>query len=992
MTSGLDENQFNNTSIYQNSPDKSLSGDITTYKICNNNSNEQDLGDTTLDNANADNAITNNNENLSKLNDNPEIISNEVSAIARDHPIMPNDSIGVSVYTTDLNFKDEVVTIIPKFDNVNIEYAEPMTNDYQSNNTIESQNDSPQENVITDGVLQVNTPKKSEPLVEYTGSLLRLFQSEYFDSFFHMYYLFSRKEPGIHEYLVNLLYSKRTEEEIHFYLPQLCQIALTKYKTSSLTRFLLDKASLCMHFALQVSWLFNAVSDDRISELEAVALMLSQETEMAVVNCKPTLSISSNTRPSDNIKSPDLFERHLLLTRMYNNSGISNRSKSPSSARIPEPFKMNTLPITIPNSVVKIPSVYSKLGNPLNVLSFQLTDYSDEIIEELQILLMKQRRCEYFNTLGHFATLCIEMSSQLCNETNRSLRLPLITRFFMALNEWMLLRRCAVAVSEGMFFYTGLTFPFKTLSPKPGNILQILRIVETEGKVFFSKTRAPFIMVLEVADLDEDVNSISEFIKAPIGTDVHLLDIITPKRNLTNITQSNEHLNRLKQEHFYVLKAILDDLFERKLLTRNSLEQVGGDYIEAIKNVLRMNQLDDEPLDTTLDKIEANLRSDTSDVPSNLTNVSIINNESSDSLSTNSTSTNTATNNSSTKSEQQKPRASTTPLVKFPIDLPLDTRRSSSKPSSPSSETISESLTHEEMSGLSTQQLRNYFWGETLEEKKKKFREQSPYGKLKTWDMRFIIVKAKDNSRQERLTLQIIEQFKTIFDKAKLPLWLRPYEILITGSQSGMIEFLVGTCSVDFLKRKFKTDSIAKVFDVAFKDCKFEAKKNFIESHAAYSLVSYFLQIKDRHNGNMLIDTNGHVIHIDFGFMLSNSPGNINFENAPFKLTQEYLDIMDGEYSDNFEYFRTLIIRGFLEARKHVDRIVLMIEMMTNACKLPCMSGGLSYIIEGLRNRFMVNIPEDACIEKIVEMIDMSINNFRTIQYDNYQRITNGIR
>lgn len=64
--------------------------------------------------------------------------------------------------------------------------------------------------------------------------------------------------------------------------------------------------------------------------------------------------------------------------------------------------------------------------------------------------------------------------------------------------------------------------------------------------------------------------------------------------------------------------------------------------------------------------------------------------------------------------------------------------------------------------------------------------------------------------------------------------------------------------------------------------------------------------------------------------MLSNSPGNINFENAPFKLTQEYLDIMDGEYSDNFEYFRTLIIRGFLEARKHVDRIVLMIEMMTN--------------------------------------------------------------
>ena len=283
-------------------------------------------------------------------------------------------------------------------------------------------------------------------------------------------------------------------------------------------------------------------------------------------------------------------------------------------------------------------------------------------------------------------------------------------------------------------------------------------------------------------------------------------------------------------------------------------------------------------------------------------------------------------------------------------------------------------------------------WGESWTELSEKIRENSPFGGYESWKLRGFIVKGLDDLRQEYLAMQFISKLKTIWEQAHLQLYLRPYEIKIVSNYMGILEFIPDTLSLHTIKKNSRSYTDLESFFLENWPTTFEeAQRNFVQSMAGYSLVCYLLNIKDRHNANILLDALGHIIHIDFGFFFTISPGgNIGFESAPFKLTSDMIGVMGGIDSEMFGYFKMLLLQGFLEIRKHADALCLLLEMMGPESNLPCLRD-YDRAVSDLRERMQLPKTDEKCLAFIDSLVYYSQNNWRTTKYDEFQYLSNGI-
>jgi phosphatidylinositol 4-kinase len=257
-----------------------------------------------------------------------------------------------------------------------------------------------------------------------------------------------------------------------------------------------------------------------------------------------------------------------------------------------------------------------------------------------------------------------------------------------------------------------------------------------------------------------------------------------------------------------------------------------------------------------------------------------------------------------------------------------------------------------------------------------------------TWQS--AIFKVGDDCRQDVLALQLIAAFRGIFHNVGLDVYVFPYRVTATAPGCGVIDVLPNSISRDMLGR----EAVNGLYDyfvskyggedsIRFQ----EARNNFVKSMAAYSVISYLLQFKDRHNGNIMIDDAGHILHIDFGFCFDIVPGGVKFEQAPFKLTTEMVAVMGGPHAQAYQWFEEMCIKAFLASRPYCEHLAHMVITMLDS-GLPCFK---PQTMQNFRNRFALDKSEREAADVMRGLIKKSYSSLTTKGYDQFQLLTNGI-
>ena len=197
-----------------------------------------------------------------------------------------------------------------------------------------------------------------------------------------------------------------------------------------------------------------------------------------------------------------------------------------------------------------------------------------------------------------------------------------------------------------------------------------------------------------------------------------------------------------------------------------------------------------------------------------------------------------------------------------------------------------------------------------------------------------VMFKYGDDLRQDQLILQMINYMDSLLKNMHLDYEFTTYKTLATSKSDGFVEFVPNSKTIFDIKREYNNQIRAFYEEISKKDGKIdEAELNkkldsYINSCAGYCVVTYILGIGDRHLENLMIDRNGRLFHIDFGYILGKDPKPMP---PPIKLCKEMVECMGGKGSKRYEEFQQKCVNAYWVLRDNARVIVNMFYLMIDS-------------------------------------------------------------
>ena len=201
------------------------------------------------------------------------------------------------------------------------------------------------------------------------------------------------------------------------------------------------------------------------------------------------------------------------------------------------------------------------------------------------------------------------------------------------------------------------------------------------------------------------------------------------------------------------------------------------------------------------------------------------------------------------------------------------------------------------------------------------------------------LFKVGDDLRQDQLTLQIMKVMEHLWRKEGVDLHMRCYGVLPTGFNQGFIEVVPNAITEQALQQERGTFSgiwdQTTLLDYLCKMNQTEqnqqvAKENFMYSSAGYAVATCVLGIADRHPGNIMLQTDGHFLHIDFGHFLGNFKTKLGYqrENAPYHFSPACAYVLGDVDSPMFNEYRELCGKALNILRHNAKLLVTLMLLM----------------------------------------------------------------